>query len=157
MKFILGEKIGATQIFEEKGNIYPVTVVKAGPVVITQIKAPSKDHYSAVQVGWGGIKPKNLKKPQKGHLKELGNLRFLREFRVPEEELVKFKVGDKIDTSVFSLGDLITVSSVSKGKGFQGVVKRHGFKGGPRSDRNLSKGLSLAGKAAWWRLKESRE
>jgi large subunit ribosomal protein L3 len=133
IKFILGEKIGTTQIFEDNGNTLPVTVVEAGPVVVTQVKTPEKDSYSAVQVGWKEVNPKNLKKPQKGHLKDLGNLKYLREFKVPEEELTKFKVGDKIEASVFSLGDLITATSISKGKGFQGVVKKHGFKGGSRS------------------------
>jgi large subunit ribosomal protein L3 len=133
MRFILGEKIGTTQIFEENGEATPVTVVEAGPVVVTQIKTPEKDSYSAVQIGWKEVKSKSLSNPQKGHLKNLGNLRFLREFRVSEEELTKFKVGDKIDASVFSLGDLVNATSVSKAKGFQGVVKRHGFHGGPRS------------------------
>jgi large subunit ribosomal protein L3 len=133
MRFILGEKIGTTQIFEDNGDATPVTVIEAGPVVVTQIKTPEKDSYSAVQIGWKEVRPKSLSNPQKGHLKNLGNLKFLREFKVSEKDLDQFKVGDKIDTSIFSLGDLVNATSVSKAKGFQGVVKRHGFHGGPRS------------------------
>lgn len=135
MKFILGTKKNMAQVFDEKGNVNPVTALKAGPVVVTQVKTKEKDGYEAIQVGYDEKKVKNINKPMKGHLKNLGNFRFLREFRVEDEESAAgiIKVGDKFDLSVFKAGDSITVSSVSKGKGFQGVVKRHGFKGGPRS------------------------
>lgn len=135
MKFILGEKKNMSQIFDEKGNAYPVTVLNAGPVVVTQIKTKDKDGYESVQIGYGEKKPKNINKAITGHLKGLGNFRFLKEFKIKDskEEASKIKVGDKIDLSIFKVGDNVTVSSVSKGKGFQGVVKRHGFKGGPRS------------------------
>ena len=119
-----------SQIFDEKGNALAVTILEAGPVVVTQVKNLEKDGYKAVQVGFGKKNPKNIKKPQKGHLKNLGNFGILKEFRAGDSSL---KVGDKILTSIFALGDTISVSSVSKGKGFQGVVKRHGFHGGPRS------------------------
>lgn len=134
MKFILGEKKNMSQVFDEKGNAHPVTVLNAGPVVVTQIKTKAKDGYEAVQVGYGEKKPKNINKAVTGHLKGLGNFRFLRELNVEgDKDASGVKVGDKFDLSVFKVGDNITVSSVSKGKGFQGVVKRHGFKGGPRS------------------------
>ncbi len=134
MKFILGVKKNMTQVFDDKGNVVPVTVLEAGPVVITQIKTVKTDGYNAVQVGFGVKKEKNISKAVKGHLKDLGNFRFLKEFRTEnEKDLANLKVGDKIDLSSFKEGDKITVSSISKGKGFQGVIKRHGFKGQPRT------------------------
>ena len=134
MKFILGEKKNMSQVFDEKGNAHPVTILSAGPVVVTQVKTKDKDGYEAVQVGYGEKKAKNINKAITGHLKGLGNFRFLREFKIEDvKEASGVKVGDKFDLSVFKAGDNITVSSASKGKGFQGVVKRHGFKGGPRS------------------------
>jgi large subunit ribosomal protein L3 len=130
MKFILGTKQNMTQIFDETGRVHPVTLVKVGPVVVTQIKSTStKDGYSAVQVGYGEKRVKNINKPAKGIYKELGNFVGTKEFTTD----ATFAVGDKIDLSSFNAGDTVTVSSISKGKGFQGVVKRHGFHGGPRS------------------------
>ena len=123
-----------SQVFDDKGNAHPVTILSAGPVVVTQVKTKEKDGYEAVQIGYGEKKAKNINKAITGHLKGLGNFRFLREFKIEDvKEASGIKVGDKFDLSVFKAGDNITVSSVSKGKGFQGVVKRHGFKGGPRS------------------------
>jgi large subunit ribosomal protein L3 len=137
MKFILGIKKNMTQVFDDKGNVCPVTVIEAGPIVITQIKTKETDGYNAVQVGFGVKKEKNISKAVKGHLKGLGNFRYIQEFRAYDDKDIKalagMKVGDKIDVSSFKEGDIVTASSVSKGKGFQGVVKRHGFKGGPRS------------------------
>ena len=134
MKFILGVKKNMTQVFDEKGNVVPVTVLEAGPIVVTQVKTIATDGYSAVQVGFGEKKEKNISKAVKGHVKGLGNFKFIKEFRIEDEkDLAKFKVGDKIDLSAFKEGDAITVSSISKGKGFQGVIKRHGFKGQPRT------------------------
>jgi large subunit ribosomal protein L3 len=134
MKFILGVKKNMTQVFDEKGNVCPVTVLEAGPIVITQIKTVATDGYDAIQVGFGTKKEKNISKAIKGHVKGLGNFRFIKEFRVEDEKvLANLKVGDKIDLSSFKEGDKITVSSISKGKGFQGVIKRHGFKGQPRT------------------------
>lgn len=129
MKFILGTKEEMIQIFDKEGVVHPVTVVNAGPVTVTQIKDTEKDGYEAVQVGFGDKKTKNINKPLKGHLKDLGNFRYLEEF----EKTGEMKVGDKIDLSVFEEGDKVIISAVSKGKGFQGVVKRHNFAGGPRS------------------------
>ena len=134
MKFILGVKKNMTQVFDDKGNVVPVTVLEATPIVVTQVKTVATDGYNAVQVGYGEKKEKNISKAIKGHLKGLGNFRFIKEFRIEDEkDLAKFKVGDKIDLSAFKEGDAITVSSISKGKGFQGVIKRHGFKGQPRT------------------------
>lgn len=133
MKFILGEKIGMTQIFDKKGNVEPVTLVKAGPNTVTQVLVNEKDKYKAVQLGYG---LKKLNKPQKGHL---GNLvdkngkgfAYLREFRIDEKD--EFKKGDVLDVSQFEIGEKVFASAVTKGKGFQGVVKRWNFAGGPKS------------------------
>ncbi len=134
MKFILGVKKNMTQVFDDNGDVKPVTILEAGPIVITQIKTKLTDGYNAVQVGFGTKKEKNISKAIKGHTKDLGNFRFIKEFRVADEkDLANLKVGDKIDLSSFAEGDKITVSSISKGKGFQGVIKRHGFKGQPRT------------------------
>ena len=128
MKFLLGKKLGMTQIY--KGNdVVPVTLVSSGPNFVTQVKTNEKDGYSAVQVGFGERKEKNIKKPQRGHLKGK-NLRWMKEFRIENSEL---KSGDEIRPEVFSAGEKVTVVAISKGKGFQGVVKRHGFHGGPKS------------------------
>jgi large subunit ribosomal protein L3 len=134
MKFILGVKKNMTQVFDENGNVQPVTVLEAGPIVITQIKTVKTDGYNAVQVGFGTKKEKNISKAVKGHVKGLGNFRFIKEFRIEDEkDVANLKVGDKIDLNNFKEGEKITVSSISKGKGFQGVIKRHGFKGQPRT------------------------
>lgn len=134
-----------TQVFDEKGNVVPVTVLEAGPVVVIQVKTVATDGYNAVQVGFGSKKEKNITKAVKGHCKGLGNFKFIKEFRFDEKparttgvvqsggDLAKFKVGDKIDLSSFKEGDTVCASSISKGKGFQGVIKRHGFKGQPRT------------------------
>ena len=130
MKFILGTKVNMTQIFDEAGIVHPVTVIKTSPNVVTQVKNLSKDGYTAVQVGFGTRNAKNISKAVKGHVKELGSFAHIKEFRTEGGE---YKVGDIIDISAFAAGDGVTVSSISKGKGFQGAVKRHGFHGGPRS------------------------
>lgn len=123
-----------SQVFDDKGNVVPVTVLETGPVVITQIKTVATDGYNAVQVGFGTKKEKNINKAIKGHVKGLGNFRFIKEFRLEnEKDLANLKVGDKVDVTSFKEGDVITVSSISKGKGFQGVIKRHGFAGQPRT------------------------
>lgn len=116
-----------TQVWRGDEKI-AVTKVQAGPCVITQVKDDKKDGYSAVQLGYGEKKEKNIKKPQRNHLKGLGNLRYLREFRIDSGK-GDLKRGDKIDVSTFEIGDIIDVIGTSKGKGFQGVVKRHGFGG----------------------------
>ena len=130
MKFILGRKLNMTQIFDKDGVVHPATVVSVSPIVVTQVKTKETDGYTAVQVGEGKRNASRITKPMKGHVKELGNFANLSEFRV--EETVA-KTGDTIDLSQFKEGDTIDVSAVTKSKGFQGVVKRHGFGGGPRS------------------------
>jgi len=133
MKTILGTKEKMTQIFDENGKVHPATVIKAGPVVITQIKTKATDGYNAIQVGFGKKAEKNLTKALKGHFKDLGNFRYVREFLVDEKDISNVKVGDVLEAGLFAKGDLVTISSTSKGKGFQGVVKRHGFGGGRRT------------------------
>jgi len=134
MKFILGLKKNMTQVFNQDGVVSPVTVLEAGPVVVIQKKNKKKDGYNAIQVGYGNINSKKLTKADIGHRKGLGSFRHLCEFRLKNEnDLDKYNVGDKIDISLFNENEKISVSSVSKGKGFQGVVKRHGFHGGGRS------------------------
>ncbi|MDO8522098.1 MAG: 50S ribosomal protein L3 [bacterium] len=151
-KFMLGTKGRMTQVFDDKGVIFPATIITAGPLTVTQVKTKEKDGYTAVQVGFGTKKEKNIAKPQLGHFsaeggslpagqagasggKYLGLFRNLREFPT-DGGLERGKV---IDVSVFREGDLVTVSAISKGKGFQGVVKRHGFHGGPRSHGQKNK------------------
>ena len=118
-----------SQVFDKNGKSLPVTLVKAMPNVVVQVKTVEKDGYVATQIGAGEKKAKNIKKPQRGHFKDLGNFRFLRESRLP----LDLKAGDKIEVSVFEEGDIVSVRGISKGKGFQGVVKRHGFHGGSRT------------------------
>ncbi|MCF7833708.1 MAG: 50S ribosomal protein L3 [Candidatus Pacebacteria bacterium] len=132
MKFILGTKQNMTQYFSEDGQAIPVTVVSLEPITVTQVKTKDSDGYNAVQIGFGTKKAKNLSKAVKGHLKDLGDFRHLREFRLESEPT--FKRGDSINPEeIFNAGDKVWVSGTSKGKGFQGVVKRHGFAGGPRT------------------------
>lgn len=133
MKFILGTKKNMTQIFDASGRAFPATVLSAGPVVVTQVKTSATDGYNAIQVGFGEQKEHRLSKAVKGHFKTLGNFRHASEFRLSNEDVMKFKVGDKVDLSTFAEGDNVTVRSESKGKGFQGAVKRHHFKGGSRT------------------------
>ena len=125
MKFILAKKIEMSQIFDDKGRVQPVTWLEAGPVFVTQAKTKEKDGYVAAQVGFGSKKEKNVKKPQK----KLGNFSAFKEFRAGDV----LNIGDKIDVTAFAEGDTVHVSGISKGKGFQGVVKRHRFKGGSRT------------------------
>lgn len=120
-----------TQVFDQDGKVYPVTLVSASPSTVLQLKSTDKDGYVAVQVGFGEKRENKISKPQKGHFKDLGNFRYVKEFRV--DDASSFEVGNKIDVGVFSVGDKVEISGVSKGKGFQGVVKRHGFQGGRRS------------------------
>ncbi len=134
-KFILGTKLGMTQVFEDDGTVVPVTVVKVEPNVIVQVKTKEKDGYEAVQVGAGS--KRKITKPMKGHLKKIQNsniknqnVRWLKEFRT---EGGQFNSGDVIDISTFVPGDIVKVTGLSKGKGFAGVMKRHGFHGMPFS------------------------
>lgn len=120
MKFIIGKKIGMTQFFKEDGGVLPITLVDAGPVEVTKIKTKEKDGYDAIQVGYEEKKIKG----------RVSKFRYLKEFRGKAEDL---KIGDKIDVSIFQEGEKVKISGISKGKGFQGVVKRHKFKGMPAS------------------------
>ncbi len=129
MKFILATKVGMTRIFGEDGLAHAGTILTADPVVVTQVKTKEgKDAYAAIQVGQGSRKTKNISKPVLGHTAGKG-YEAIREFRTENAAVV----GDTIDASVFAVGDVVQVSGLSKGKGFAGVVKRHGFHGGPRS------------------------
>ena len=141
MKGILGKKAGMTQIFDDTGEVTPVTVIEAGPCYVTQIKTKTKDGYEAVQLGFG--EAKRLNRPQRGHLpKGVPDLRYLGEVKV--DDISAYEIGQKIDAGVFSVGDLVDVTGISKGKGFAGAMKRHGFSGGPathgQSDRARAPG-----------------
>ncbi|MFA6095510.1 MAG: 50S ribosomal protein L3 [Candidatus Paceibacterota bacterium] len=129
MKFTLGTKVSMTQVFDGEGVAYPATVLSAGPLTVTTLRTLEKDGYTAVQVGFGVQKESRVNKAQK----KLGAFRHIAEFRVAPDMLATFKVGDKVDISTFKEGDLVTASATSKGKGFQGAVKRHHFKGGSRT------------------------
>ncbi|MBI3040684.1 MAG: 50S ribosomal protein L3 [Chloroflexi bacterium] len=137
---IIGRKLGMTQIFRENGETEAVTAITAGPCAVIQVKTAAKEGYKAVQLGFG--EAKRLKSPQRGHLKELGQFRHLREFRV--DDVAAVTVGDRVDVSLFKEGDRVDVTGVSKSKGFAGVVKRHHFAGGPKthgqSDRHRHPG-----------------
>ena len=132
MKGILGKKLGMTQIFTEEGIVVPVTVVEAGPNVVTQVKTVEKDGYNTIQVSFEDAKEKSLNKPQKGHLAAANVLKkHLKEFRVNAVE--EFTVGQEIKADLFAAGEKIDVTGTSKGKGFQGPIKRHGQSRGPES------------------------
>jgi len=157
MKGILGKKVGMTQIFDEKGEIVPVTVIEAGPCYVAQIKTEAKDGYGAMQLGFGEVKEKRLSSGERGHLgllktsekhpkrRELPSIpavRHLREFHIKGDE--GYTEGQKITADIFAVGDHVDVIGTSKGKGFAGNVKRHHFSGGPRthgqSDRQRAPG-----------------
>jgi large subunit ribosomal protein L3 len=132
MKFILGLKENMTEYFSPEGKVFPVTVISAGPTVITQIKSKEFDGYNAIQVGFGKKNPKNLSKALKGHFRKLGDFRYVKEFRIDGKS--DLKTGDTFNVAdLFAIDDKVQISGISKGKGFQGVVKRHGFGGGPRT------------------------
>jgi large subunit ribosomal protein L3 len=137
---IIGRKLGMTQVFNEDRTVVPVTAIEAGPCFVTQIKRADKEGYNGVQLGFG--EAKRLSSAEKGHLKKLGMLKHLREFE--GEDVDSIELGQKGDVSMFQPGDLVDVIGISKGKGFQGGVKRHGFAGGPKthgqSDRHRAPG-----------------
>lgn len=130
MKTIIGTKEYMTQVFDENGTVTPVTAVRATPVSVLQTKTTERDGYRAVQVGGGEQKESRIPKALKGHFAGHGNFRYVREFRTDETD---FSVGDTLTVEQFEPGERVRVSAVSKGKGFQGVIRRHGFHGGPRS------------------------
>jgi large subunit ribosomal protein L3 len=147
LKGLIGKKIGMTQIFDDTGVAIPVTIIEAGPCYVTQVRTPEKDDYSAVQLGFGEIKPKRLTGGELGHLKRnsLQPLRYLREFRVKDPQVSE---GDQVTVSLFKLGERVDLIGTSKGKGFAGAVKRYHFRGGPAthgaSDRERAPGSNGA-------------
>jgi len=158
LKGLIGKKIGMTQIFDEQGVAYPVTIIEAGPCYVTQVRNQERDGYQAVQVGFGEIHPKKLAGGELGHLKanDLPPMRFLREFRSKEAA----NVGDKLTVDLFTIGEHVDVVGTSKGKGFAGAVKRHHFKGGKKthgqSDRLRAPGSRGSGTTPGRVLKNAR-
>lgn len=130
-KAIIAKKIGMTQIFAENGILIPVTVLEAGPCVVTQKKTEENDGYTAIQVGFGDVKEKHVNKPAKGHFDKAGAVpvKVLKEFRM--DNIDEYEVGSEIKVDIFAAGDKVDVSGVSKGKGFQGAIKRHNQHRGP--------------------------
>ena len=128
---LLGNKIGMTQIFDRSGNIIPVTILKVGPCVITQVKTKSKNGYDSIQIGYGNVSKKALTRPELGHLQKsnIQPLKYLKEFRVSETE--KFEIGQILNVESFSPGQLVNIRGKSIGKGFSGLQKRHNFTRGP--------------------------
>ena len=151
MKGILGRKVGMTQLLTARGAVVPVTVIEAGPCFVTQFKTPEVDGYSAVQLGYQETKPRRLTKGELGHIRRrnvnLPAVRILREIRT--KSLADYSLGQKLLADVFAAGERVDVKGISKGRGFQGGVKRHGFRGGPRthgqSDRLRAPGSISAG------------
>jgi large subunit ribosomal protein L3 len=142
---LLGRKLGMVQLFDKEGRMRAATVIEAGPCLVTQLRTIEKDGYQAAQLGYGA--KRRLNKPMRGHLKRLGDLRHLREFRVDDPG--GHKVGDRVGVEIFQEGDKVDITGTSKGRGFAGGVKRHGFRGGPKthgqSDRHRAPGAIGAG------------
>ncbi|MCM8772394.1 MAG: 50S ribosomal protein L3 [candidate division WOR-3 bacterium] len=137
---ILGKKLKMTQIFKEDGEVIPVTLIEFKEGYVVDLKTPERDGYTALKVGFEEVSEKKLTKPQLGYLKKrnLPPLKILKEFRVDNEEINNYKIGDKITIDIFKEGELVDVTGKSIGKGFQGVVKRHGFHGGPATHGSMS-------------------
>lgn len=150
MSALLGKKIGMTNVFSSEGKLVPVTVVQAGPCVVTQVKTKETDGYNALQLGFDEKKVEKLNKPIAGHLKKAGDkgFRVLREFRTDDIEDVE--AGAILGIDMFAVGDKVNISGISKGRGFQGTIKRHGFSRGPEThgSRNHRKPGSI-GNSAW--------
>jgi len=153
---LLGKKLGMTRIFDDRGRMVPVTVIEAGPCYVTQIKTADRDGYNAVQMGFGMAK--RLNKPSRGHLKDLPSLRHLGELRT--DDVGKYQLGQTINVNVFKVGDLVDVIGTSKGRGFAGVIKRHGMAGGPatrgQSDRQRHIGAIGTSNTPGWVAKGHR-
>jgi len=130
---LLGNKIGMTQIFDELGNIIPVTILKVGPCIITQVKTEIKDGYNAIQIGYGNVLSKSLSQPKLGHLQKsnIQPLKYLKEFKVAKDD--EFEIGQVLNVDSFSQGQFVTIKGKSIGKGFSGLQKRHNFSRGPMS------------------------
>jgi large subunit ribosomal protein L3 len=135
MAVLLGKKVGMTQVYDQSGKLLPVTVIQAGPCPVLQVKSIKTDGYNAVQMGFSDVKKSRSNKPASGHAKKANTTakRFIREMRLPEGEQPQYKLGDAITVSVFSENGFVDVAGISKGKGFQGVMKRYKFAGMPNS------------------------
>ena len=131
MKFLLGEKIGMSQLFDPEGRVVPVTMVHVPANTVLMVRTPERDGYTAIQVGMGERKEKHIRKAQKAHFDDFGNFRYVREFRLKDITDGILARGERISASIFQEGDTVKISGISKAKGFQGVVKRHGFHGAP--------------------------
>jgi large subunit ribosomal protein L3 len=131
VKEIIGRKLEMAQLFAEDGTVLPVTLIEAGPCVVTQVKTPERDGYSALQMGFGKCKPKNVNKPLKGHLDRVGKGYFeiLREVRT--EQVSDFQTGQELSVDVFAIGEFVDITGISKGKGFSGTIRRWNFQRGP--------------------------
>jgi large subunit ribosomal protein L3 len=146
---LIGRKVGMTQVFTEKGSVVPVTVIEAGPCPVIDVRTAEKNGYRAVQLGWGEIKERKLTKAEIGHLKKNGKgpLKHLREFRTERDDV---KAGDTLKVDLFEIGSRVDVIGTSIGRGFQGVVKRHHFRGGPASHGCKTKDMpGSVGASAW--------
>jgi large subunit ribosomal protein L3 len=145
MSGLIGKKLGMTSIFDERGRMVPVTVIQTGPCYVTEIRTKERHGYDSLQLGFEEKRDKSVKKPERGHFAKAGvkSMRYLREFRT-FPDVGQFKLGDVIKADLFQVGELVKVTGISKGKGFQGVVKRHHFGGGPdthgQSDRTRAPG-----------------
>lgn len=130
-KGLIGKKIGMTQVFDENAKAIPVTVIEVAPNIVVQIKTKEIDGYDSIQLGFGDVKDKHLNKPKKGHLEKfkIENVKYLKEFRLNDTK--KYEVGQKLGADIFEKGDIVAVQGTTKGKGFQGVIKRHGQQRGP--------------------------
>jgi large subunit ribosomal protein L3 len=144
MKGLIGKKVGMAQIFDTAGRMIPVTLIEAGPCFVAQIRTLEQNGYAAVQLGFAEVKNKHMSAGERGHLQQasLPPLKYLREFRMDSKE--SYAAGDRITVEIFAVGERVDVVGISKGKGFQGGMKRHGFRGGPmshgQSDRQRSPG-----------------
>lgn len=129
MTAILGRKVGMTQVFDDRGNVIPVTVIEAGPCIVTEVRSPERDGYAAVQVGFGSVAERKVNKPLRGVFARAKTAprRVLREFRLPDGE--RYEVGQELTVAIFGGGDVVDVVGTSKGRGFSGAMKRHNFSG----------------------------
>ncbi len=131
VKAIIGRKLEMAQLFAEDGSVVPVTFIEAGPCVVTQIKTPERDGYAALQLGYGKVKPKNVNKPDKGHLDKVGKGYFQVLHEVRMDEISDFQAGQELLVDVFAIGEVVDVTGISKGKGFAGTIRRWNFQRGP--------------------------
>jgi large subunit ribosomal protein L3 len=131
VKEIIGRKLEMTQLFAADGTVLPVTLIEAGPCFVTQVKTPERDGYSALQIGFGKCKPKNVNKPRKGHLDKVGKGYFRTLHEVRTAQISDFQTGQELSVDVFAIGEFVDVTGISKGKGFSGTIRRWNFQRGP--------------------------